>query len=842
MDSTSMTSDKRRRLIPLIGASMLPDELMTEVLLRLPVKSILRFRAVCRSWAAVLSSEEFCSLHMAKAETEAAVAPPKLIFISPTPSFDSTRVYSGSSSDPDDGLLFSLNGVRGDFADMTPAPCWGLTLLHDLVAQAYYVFNVATRAVTRLPPYQHVLSCTAALGFDSRTKEYKVVRLCQGISDEKQRIKCEVYVLGGGENGDRWRSAAGGVPFRFWKFVSAAVATVRWSERELRPVFADGFLHWLIDPATMPTRPKAVALSFSVKDETFRLVRSPPFEVSRSGVHLVELGGHLCMVRDLRPHGSMLEIWKIKDYSSGDWSLEHSIDLLQHVERDLTDPQVIRVIGSVGDYRSGEKVILVTSKRKAITYDPVSGILKTILSIRETSSSYETKKSAPRVSLFKESLAPVHKTNEEIALSSPLAKAVKEILFRLPADFAVQLKLVSKQWLRLIGSESFMSAYYAHNNMDMRPKIMFVGNGAGGLGFSFAPLKKLLREVPSQGTWLNTKVVCSKPCHGMNLVSTEMEDYLYNPSTGYHCSFRTRVPLYDVPDHVLVMMRGNACTPENHAFAVGNKNVGLGFNLLTQEHVIVQTLYHLKDFNSRAYFLTCSVITPCSEQDQFEPPLPLNGMPPAYLSGVLYWMSEPRLGQSYKRAIVSFDIARQTFSIIPCPPCIAMWNDTSPCQAFVVELEGTLCVVLADPVAEELDIWKLEHDGWDRAYKVYLEGWLGYWCYSLGANVVVPLAVDPKDGRILLSTGKKLGLYDPVRRTIENLYDLDEVLRLEQQHTFLDKLPNKHCSGEVPFRRENPLESKILPWIPLLYEESLASYPREPIARPLGQYVVTSCH
>jgi hypothetical protein len=43
-------------------------------------------------------------------------------------------------------------------------------------------------------------------------------------------------------------------------------------------------------------------------------------------------------------------------------------------------------------------------------------------------------------------------------------------------------------------------------------------------------------------------------------------------------------------------------------------------------------------------------------------------------------------------------------------------------------------------------------------------------------NVVVPWAVDPKDGRILLNTGRKVGIYDPARRSIETLYDLDEVL------------------------------------------------------------------
>ncbi|XP_037478444.1 uncharacterized protein LOC119355697 [Triticum dicoccoides] len=222
------------------------------------------------------------------------------------------------------------------------------------------------------------------------------------------------------------------------------------------------------------------------------------------------------------------------------------------------------------------------------------------------------------------------------------------------------------------------------------------------------------------------------------------------------------------------MKHGNVCTLEDHAFTVGNKNAGLGLNMLKQEHVVVQIFYHLKDLESRQYFLTCSVIGLTSIQHNLQPHLPINSMPPAYVAGVLYWMSEPRLLEIHKRVIVSFDVTKMMFDLVPCPSPIAMWSDTSPCQAFVIELEGMLCAVLADPVAEELDIWKLEHGRWDRAYKVYLKGWSGY---SLGENVVMPLLVDPRDGRILLNTGRKLGLYDPARRTIENLYDLDGVLQ-----------------------------------------------------------------
>ncbi|XP_044360042.1 uncharacterized protein [Triticum aestivum] len=677
----SLQVNKRRRgvVVGSFGASVLPDELTTEVLLQLPVKSILRFRAVCRFWASALSSEEFCSLHMAKVEA----APPKLIFISPSVTFDSTGVYS--SSFPTDCPLFTLNDVCGDFAALTPSPCRGLTLLHDELAPAYYVFNAATRAVTRLPPCQHAIFSTTGLG-----------ALCR--------------------------------------------------------------------------RPRAVVLSFSLNYETFGWVPSPPFEIPRRGVHLVELGERLCMVRDLHPQdNNMLEIW---NYSSSDWSLQHSIDLSHNVAGDLiSSAQVIRVIGSVRDCGSTDKVILATSKHKMITYDPSSGILEAIDGTRETSLYEADEQSAPRFSLFKESLAPVHKTNQETALSTPLAMAIKEVLLRLPGDYVAQFKLVCKQWLSLIESGGFIRSFHVHNNVDKRPKVMFVGKGTGGLGFSFAPSKRLLR----QGAWLDRKVVCSKPCHGLNLVSCEIEDYLYNPCTSYHLTYPAIVPPHRVPRHVLAMMHGNVCTPEDHTFAVGNKNSGLGFNLLTQEHVVVQIFYHLKDFKSRQYFLTCSVIDLTSAQDHHEPPLPLNGMPPAYLSGALYWMSEPRLGQSYERAIVSLNVANERFGVIPCPSSIAMWSDTSPNQAFVVELEGILCVVLADPVAQEIDIWKLEQDQCDRAYKIYLEGCPGY---SPAENVVVPLIIDPKDGRILLDTGRKMGLYDPVRRTIENLYDLDEVLRV----------------------------------------------------------------
>jgi ribosomal protein S16 len=75
--------------------------------------------------------------------------------------------------------------------------------------------------------------------------------------------------------------------------------------------------------------------------------------------------------------------------------------------------------------------------------------------------------------------------------------------------------------------------------------------------------------------------------------------------------------------------------------------------------------------------------------------------------------------------------------------------------------------------------------------------------YSLGANIVVPLATDPTDGRILLSTGRKLGFYNPLKQTIEKSFALDQ----------------------MALHQVNGTSSKLMPLVPILYEESLAYCP-----------------
>ena len=175
------------------------------------------------------------------------------------------------------------------------------------------------------------------------------------------------------------------------------------SRLDLASVFADGFLHWLIDPTfhkstAGASTPATAVLSFSLAEETFHnRVRPPPFDWYCHEVHLAVFYGRLCMGRDLRGGSSScsLEIWSYgaaEDDGHDVWSVEHCIDLAKHAGRYLlTEPLYVRVVG--------------TSQGNVVAYDPMRRTLETIL---ELNFERESRRSLARFSLFNESLSPVH--------------------------------------------------------------------------------------------------------------------------------------------------------------------------------------------------------------------------------------------------------------------------------------------------------------------------------------------------------------------------------------------------------------------------------------------------
>uniref|UniRef100_A0A0E0HPW8 F-box domain-containing protein n=1 Tax=Oryza nivara TaxID=4536 RepID=A0A0E0HPW8_ORYNI len=74
---------KRRRCVEPTGAAAagIPEDIVEEILLRLPVKSILRFRSVCKSWRAMVADPRFVRLQLHHSTTAARHHPPSMLVL-----------------------------------------------------------------------------------------------------------------------------------------------------------------------------------------------------------------------------------------------------------------------------------------------------------------------------------------------------------------------------------------------------------------------------------------------------------------------------------------------------------------------------------------------------------------------------------------------------------------------------------------------------------------------------------------------------------------------------------------------------------------------------------------
>ncbi|GER49773.1 F-box and associated interaction domains-containing protein [Striga asiatica] len=145
--------------------SDVPPEIITIILSRLPVKSLLRFRRVSKPWRSLIDCRDFIKLHLRlSAETNSNRA---LI----------VRSNELFCVDLDFFELLDAGNIRFKPRNAL-CSCNGLVLLvshSDEVA----LWNPSTRKLNKLPPSPAFSHWPAqyALGYDSKHDDYKVVRV-----------------------------------------------------------------------------------------------------------------------------------------------------------------------------------------------------------------------------------------------------------------------------------------------------------------------------------------------------------------------------------------------------------------------------------------------------------------------------------------------------------------------------------------------------------------------------------------------------------------------------------------------------------------------------------------
>ncbi|XP_042477396.1 F-box protein At3g07870-like [Macadamia integrifolia] len=330
----------------------LPFEIIKDILSRLPVKSLMRFRCVSKDWRYLIHDPFFISQHLNRSSEKnpgLCLADGRFFTIILDGSSTATRVDI-----PFQGLVDRVE-ILGS--------CNGLLCLFvaERLSDWYrhinpiYLWNPARREYRKLPdaPFSSpriwgISTTVLGFGYDSINNEYKVVRIiyfCErGMDRLIPKSDVRVYSLAS----VKWKKL-GNAPFEIRDTSSKAVL--------------NGFIHWM---ATRKIKSQMLELivSFDVRNEVFREIHLPNGVGGECSNFVAVLGGCLSLIECI--HGSYVEIWVMKDYGvNGSWTKQFTIELCSYGYGGSIKKLPIEIL------KSGE-ILIEKNSQKLVLYNPES--------------------------------------------------------------------------------------------------------------------------------------------------------------------------------------------------------------------------------------------------------------------------------------------------------------------------------------------------------------------------------------------------------------------------------------------------------------------------------------
>ncbi|KAL7156004.1 hypothetical protein ABFS83_03G113600 [Erythranthe nasuta] len=288
-------------------STYLPPEITINILSRLPVRTVITCKLVCKSWLELLETHEFAKSHLSKS------VPGLVVY-----QYDN---YIKTFEFEDDELDLERHGLhynqvtkldRRAFITSPHAAIGiqgssnGCLFLREINTQpnALYICNPTTREYIELPNegfvYRYPTMVTYGFGVSKITGQYKVVNVyheCERDPHMQVLLRipksfCRVYTLGTG----KWRSVSPSAPLVYnCRSIGA---------------FLNGNLHWLISDLTG----SSWISCFDLETEIFSTFLPPPPLRSSGGFlgGLVNLGGDLCLCDN--SSDDEIVIWLMKEY------------------------------------------------------------------------------------------------------------------------------------------------------------------------------------------------------------------------------------------------------------------------------------------------------------------------------------------------------------------------------------------------------------------------------------------------------------------------------------------------------------------------------------------------
>ncbi|CAN0855250.1 F-box protein At5g49610 [Linum grandiflorum] len=337
-----------------------PDEVILQILSRLPVKSLFQARAVSRRWYSLSTDKYFVQLYNKSAVENSKV----LVDVT-----DPSESISKSSLICVDNLA----GVSELSLDFLPdrvkirASCNGLLCCSCVPDKGlYYVCNPVTRQFRTLPRarerpvtrfYPDSDPTLVGLGCDLSSQKFNVVlAFFHRTFGHRPDGTFVCFVFDSETN--RWR-----------KFVSIQDDHFTHMNRN-QVVFVNNSLHWLTGSCSF-------VLALDLECEVWRKI-SLPDEVSYgvgNRVYLLELDGCLSVVQISE---AWMKIWEMKDYESEVWSVVDRVSL-----------RCIRgMVPGIFPISQTREFVFMATHKQVLVYNRRSRVWKEMYSLQTSSSPF----------------------------------------------------------------------------------------------------------------------------------------------------------------------------------------------------------------------------------------------------------------------------------------------------------------------------------------------------------------------------------------------------------------------------------------------------------------------
>ncbi|CAB4261627.1 unnamed protein product [Prunus armeniaca] len=288
--------------------SILPPELILDILLRLPHKDLIRSLCVSKAWYAFIHDQRFIKAHLQRSiETNSALL--------------SILIWSDNPEDAPSGffsLTFRDNETIGaavrtehpfkyadNYTDILGNSVHGLVCIRNCVDWEIALWNPSIQKLKKIPfPSFEKPQFTAYYGFgyDSVHDDYKVA----GIGDcHTESRQVHIYSL----KSNSWKRIQN-MPCNHFDFHSDYI------------VFFNGALNWLMHPVLDET-PHIIQTLNLASEEYCQF--STPVDLDNVTLSLEVLGGCLCLCVDR--FGAAHDVWVMKEYGMTEsWTLLFSIE------------------------------------------------------------------------------------------------------------------------------------------------------------------------------------------------------------------------------------------------------------------------------------------------------------------------------------------------------------------------------------------------------------------------------------------------------------------------------------------------------------------------------------